>query len=40
VNIQICLDQKKMEKEFSELLEAAERTIGLHFSYDINLTLR
>ncbi|TVU29712.1 hypothetical protein EJB05_21292, partial [Eragrostis curvula] len=32
-------EQKKMEKEFSELLDAAERTIGLHFSYDINLTL-
>ncbi|AQK52988.1 Phosphoinositide phosphatase SAC6 [Zea mays] len=28
-----------METEFSELLDAAERTIGLHFSYDINLTL-
>ncbi|CAL5057751.1 unnamed protein product [Urochloa decumbens] len=32
-------EQKKMETEFSELLDAAERTIGLHFSYDINLTL-
>jgi len=32
-------EQKKMESEFSELLDAAERTIGLHFSYDINLTL-
>ncbi|KAK3158182.1 hypothetical protein QOZ80_2AG0133900 [Eleusine coracana subsp. coracana] len=32
-------EQKKMEKEFSELLDAAERTIGLHFSYDINLTV-
>jgi hypothetical protein len=28
-----------MESEFSELLDAAEKTIGLHFSYDINLTL-
>jgi hypothetical protein len=28
-----------METEFSELLDAAERTIGLHFSYDVNLTL-
>ncbi|XP_066331792.1 phosphoinositide phosphatase SAC7-like [Miscanthus floridulus] len=32
-------EQKKMESEFSELLDAAERTVGLHFSYDINLTL-
>ncbi|AQK71713.1 Phosphoinositide phosphatase SAC6 [Zea mays] len=32
-------DQKKMETKFSELLDSAERTIGLHFSYDINLTL-
>ncbi|EES06956.1 hypothetical protein BDA96_04G188600 [Sorghum bicolor] len=32
-------EQKKMETEFSELLDAAERTVGLHFSYDINLTL-
>ncbi|OEL24779.1 Phosphoinositide phosphatase SAC7 [Dichanthelium oligosanthes] len=32
-------EQKKMETELSELLDAAERTIGLHFSYDINLTL-
>ncbi|XP_062219309.1 phosphoinositide phosphatase SAC7-like isoform X3 [Phragmites australis] len=32
-------EQKKMETEFSELLDAAERTIGLYFSYDINLTL-
>nr|CAB3450034.1 unnamed protein product [Digitaria exilis] len=38
LNIQICWWQKKMETEFSELLDAAERTIGLHFSYDINLT--
>ncbi|OQU78725.1 hypothetical protein SORBI_3008G039100 [Sorghum bicolor] len=32
-------EQKKMETEFSELLDAAERTVGLHFSYDVNLTL-
>uniref|UniRef100_A0A0E0F518 SAC domain-containing protein n=1 Tax=Oryza meridionalis TaxID=40149 RepID=A0A0E0F518_9ORYZ len=32
-------EQKKMESEFSELLDAAERTIGLYFSYDVNLTL-
>ncbi|KAG8071018.1 hypothetical protein GUJ93_ZPchr0006g43248 [Zizania palustris] len=32
-------DQSKMEKEFSELLHAAEKTIGLYFSYDISLTL-
>uniref|UniRef100_A0A0D9VLK5 SAC domain-containing protein n=1 Tax=Leersia perrieri TaxID=77586 RepID=A0A0D9VLK5_9ORYZ len=31
--------QGKLEKEFSELLHAAEKTIGLYFSYDINLTL-
>ncbi|KAM0925668.1 hypothetical protein ACQ4PT_004043 [Festuca glaucescens] len=32
-------EQKKTEKEFSELLDAAERSIGLHFSYGTNLTL-
>ncbi|KAL6899782.1 hypothetical protein ACP4OV_006440 [Aristida adscensionis] len=32
-------EQKKMETQFSELLDAAERTIGLYFSYDVNLTL-
>uniref|UniRef100_A0A0E0NGC2 SAC domain-containing protein n=1 Tax=Oryza rufipogon TaxID=4529 RepID=A0A0E0NGC2_ORYRU len=32
-------NQSKMETEFSELLHAAEKTIGLYFSYDINLTL-
>ncbi|KAJ4965675.1 hypothetical protein NE237_017524 [Protea cynaroides] len=32
-------DQKKMETEFSVLLNAAERTSGLYFSYDVNLTL-
>lgn len=28
-----------MEAEFSVLLEAAQSTPGLYFSYDINLTL-
>ncbi|KAM0830444.1 hypothetical protein ACQ4PT_066203 [Festuca glaucescens] len=32
-------EQKEMESEISELLDAAERTMGLYFSYDINLTL-
>ncbi|KAL6875745.1 hypothetical protein ACP4OV_013258 [Aristida adscensionis] len=32
-------EQKKMETEFSDLLCAAERTIGLYFSYDANLTV-
>ncbi|GMN28738.1 hypothetical protein TIFTF001_002158 [Ficus carica] len=31
--------QKKMEAEFSALLNIAERTSGLFFSYDTNLTL-
>uniref|UniRef100_A0A1D1YL97 Phosphatidylinositide phosphatase SAC1-B n=1 Tax=Anthurium amnicola TaxID=1678845 RepID=A0A1D1YL97_9ARAE len=31
--------QKKLETEFSVLLNAAERTSGLYFSYDVNLTL-
>lgn len=31
--------QKKMENEFSALLHAAEKTSGLYFSYDVNLTL-
>ncbi|XP_020598759.1 phosphoinositide phosphatase SAC7-like isoform X2 [Phalaenopsis equestris] len=30
---------KKMEAEFSTLLGAAEKTHGLYFSYDVNLTL-
>ncbi|KAK9164937.1 hypothetical protein Scep_000128 [Stephania cephalantha] len=30
---------KKMETEISVLLNAAERTTGLYFSYDVNLTL-
>ncbi|THU67093.1 hypothetical protein C4D60_Mb05t21020 [Musa balbisiana] len=32
-------EQKKMEAEFSVLLNAAEGTSGLYFSYDVNLTL-
>ncbi|XP_044970142.1 phosphoinositide phosphatase SAC7-like [Hordeum vulgare subsp. vulgare] len=32
-------EQKKMETEFSDLLDAAERSIGLYFSYEANLTL-
>lgn len=32
-------EQKKMESEFSRLLNVAERTPGLYFSYDVNLTL-
>lgn len=32
-------EQKKVEAEFSRLLELAERTPGLYFSYDTNLTL-
>ncbi|XP_010547401.1 PREDICTED: phosphoinositide phosphatase SAC6-like [Tarenaya hassleriana] len=32
-------EQKKMETEFSRLLSVAERTSGLYFSYEINLTL-
>lgn len=31
--------QKKVENEFSALLNVAERTHGLYFSYDTNLTL-
>ncbi|GFZ09451.1 phosphoinositide phosphatase family protein [Actinidia rufa] len=33
------LEQKKMETEFSGLLGVAERTPGLYFSYDVNITL-
>ncbi|KAK3005919.1 hypothetical protein RJ639_017792 [Escallonia herrerae] len=33
------VEQKKMETEFSELLNVAERTPGLYFSYDVNITL-
>ncbi|KAL3845023.1 hypothetical protein ACJIZ3_002426 [Penstemon smallii] len=32
-------EQKKMESEFSRLLNVAERTLGLYFSYDVNITL-
>ncbi|CAH8281143.1 unnamed protein product [Arabidopsis lyrata] len=32
-------EQKKMETDFSRLLSVAERTTGLYFSYEINLTL-
>ncbi|KAG8662878.1 phosphoinositide phosphatase SAC6 isoform X1 [Manihot esculenta] len=33
------VEQKKVETEFSGLLRVAERTHGLYFSYDTNLTL-
>ncbi|XP_023518913.1 phosphoinositide phosphatase SAC7-like isoform X2 [Cucurbita pepo subsp. pepo] len=33
------VEQKKMEAEFSGLLNVAEKTPGLYFSYDTNLTL-
>ncbi|XP_038882829.1 phosphoinositide phosphatase SAC7 [Benincasa hispida] len=33
------VEQKKMEAEFSGLLNVAEKTSGLYFSYDTNLTL-
>ncbi|RDX96247.1 Phosphoinositide phosphatase SAC7, partial [Mucuna pruriens] len=33
-------EQKKTEMEFSGILNVAERTSGLFFSYDANLTLR
>ncbi|GER37048.1 phosphoinositide phosphatase family protein [Striga asiatica] len=32
-------EQKKMESEFSRLLSVAEKTPGLYFSYDVNITL-
>ncbi|KAG2242858.1 hypothetical protein Bca52824_095304, partial [Brassica carinata] len=32
-------EQKKMENEFSRLLSVAEKTTGLFFSYQVNLTL-
>ncbi|KAG8383714.1 hypothetical protein BUALT_Bualt04G0042600 [Buddleja alternifolia] len=32
--------QKKMEIKFSRLLNVAERSPGLYFSYDVNITLR
>lgn len=34
------ISQKKMETEFSALLKVAEKTPGLYFSYDVNITLR
>ncbi|KAK1304418.1 Phosphoinositide phosphatase SAC7 [Acorus calamus] len=33
------IEQKRMETELSVLLSAVERTCGLYFSYDVNLTL-
>ncbi|KAF5735890.1 phosphoinositide phosphatase family protein [Tripterygium wilfordii] len=33
------IEQKKVENEFSALLNVLERTSGLYFSYDTNLTL-
>ncbi|GFY87828.1 phosphoinositide phosphatase family protein [Actinidia rufa] len=36
----VYVTMKKMETEFSGLLGVAERTPGLYFSYDINITLR
>ncbi|KAK9038161.1 hypothetical protein V6N11_023047 [Hibiscus sabdariffa] len=33
-------EQKRVESEFYGLLRVAERTVGLFFSYDTNLTLR
>lgn len=32
-------EQKKMEAEFAGLLNVAEKTPGLYFSYDVNITL-
>ncbi|PWA45930.1 phosphoinositide phosphatase SAC6 [Artemisia annua] len=32
-------EQKRMESEFSYLLKVAEKTRGLYFSYDVNITL-
>ncbi|KAK9071479.1 hypothetical protein SSX86_010048 [Deinandra increscens subsp. villosa] len=33
-------EQKRMESEFSRMLKVAEKTHGLYFSYDVNITLR
>ncbi|XP_051141096.1 phosphoinositide phosphatase SAC6-like [Andrographis paniculata] len=33
-------EQNKMEREVSQLISIAERTPGLYFSYDVNITLR
>lgn len=38
-DVLVCL-QRRLETEFSALLSVAERTSGLYFSYDTNLTLR
>ncbi|RCV17565.1 hypothetical protein SETIT_3G230000v2 [Setaria italica] len=38
-SINASAEQKNMDTEFLELLDAAERTIGLYFSYDSNLTV-
>ncbi|XP_078448417.1 phosphoinositide phosphatase SAC7-like isoform X2 [Wolffia australiana] len=35
----ISKEQRKVDLEFSSLLNVAEKTTGLYFSYDINLTL-
>nr|XP_043633432.1 phosphoinositide phosphatase SAC6-like [Erigeron canadensis] len=32
-------EQKRMESEFTNLLKVAEKTPGLYFSYDVNITL-
>lgn len=32
-------EQKQMESEFSAMLKVAEKTPGLYFSYDVNITL-
>ncbi|GAA0141761.1 phosphatase [Lithospermum erythrorhizon] len=32
-------EQKQMETEFSNMLKVAEKTPGLYFSYDVNITL-
>ncbi|XP_023762606.1 phosphoinositide phosphatase SAC7 [Lactuca sativa] len=32
-------EQKRVESEFSNLLKVAEKTHGLYFSYDVNITL-
>jgi len=34
------MSQKKTEMDFSGILKVAEKTTGLFFSYDANLTLR
>ncbi|KAJ0966752.1 hypothetical protein J5N97_023669 [Dioscorea zingiberensis] len=39
IYVNCSTEQKKLESEFSILLNAAEKTTGLYFSYDINLTI-